>query len=653
MEDRIGVFVDDMAEIPCIYNMSGSTGSPTIQWFVKSASNNRLQIYYKNDNVTEDPGAGYVGRINVSHSQDGMVRNSLLTITSVRVTDSRDFICQVDVDGDSEERHTQLQVYKSPSPPVIELGTYASLFEERKVASCLVSNGYPAPTITWYKHRTPLSSSDYVNVRSAETVNSNGLYTVRSDLYLRAVKEDKDALFYCQVTYSSLGAEKMIESNRFNVTVHYPSSEITVFQESSHQLVKEGDTVELRCQGDGYPEPIYSFTHNDELLLSEENRLVLANVTRQNSGLYKCTGLDAASFDEIIGNLTLMVHYLDPVVITPENPESLDQGQDLSISCNALSSLSTQAFWYKDDVLLYEGNVLALHNVSFAAAGTYVCEVMVRDLPELKERNTVHISVRGKPMISEGVAVIPLDTQNAVNVSCQAKGHPTPNIHWSLSDEQAPLGRWDTRTENSVLSIISISTTSDITASCRASNDLGTAESSRLIQAIEMSQTTTTTTTTSGNTTSTVVPGTTNPKKIKKVAMTQKPTTAATTTTTTTINTSGTVGNQTSTTAATTSTTTINTSGTKVPATANLKKGGNGFIIAIIIIFILLLAIVGSVLYFMYKKGKLPCGRSGKQDLTKEKASSDDIVVEMKSSKSEEAVLLQGVNGDKKASNVQ
>lgn len=34
---------------------------------------------------------------------------------------------------------------------------------------------------------------------------------------------------------------------------------------------------------------------------------------------------------------------------------------------------------------------------------------------------------------------------------------------------------------------------------------------------------------------------------------------------------------------------------------------------------------------------------------TKEKASKDDIVMEMKSGKSEEAVLLQGVNGDKKS----
>lgn len=41
---------------------------------------------------------------------------------------------------------------------------------------------------------------------------------------------------------------------------------------------------------------------------------------------------------------------------------------------------------------------------------------------------------------------------------------------------------------------------------------------------------------------------------------------------------------------------------------------GRGVIIAVIIICILLLAILGSVLYFLYKKGKI-CGRSGKQDL--------------------------------------
>ncbi|MEQ2167999.1 hypothetical protein GOODEAATRI_009851, partial [Goodea atripinnis] len=71
----------------------------------------------------------------------------------------------------------------------------------------------------------------------------------------------------------------------------------------------------------------------------------------------------------------------------------------------------------------------------------------------------------------------------------------------------------------------------------------------------------------------------------------------------------------------------------------------NGVIIAVIIICILLLAILGSVLYFLYKKGKI-CNRSGKQDFTKEKSSKDKIMVEMKNDNTEEAILL-GVNGEK------
>lgn len=82
-----------------------------------------------------------------------------------------------------------------------------------------------------------------------------------------------------------------------------------------------------------------------------------------------------------------------------------------------------------------------------------------------------------------------------------------------------------------------------------------------------------------------------------------------------------------------------------------VKKEGSGVIIAVLIVCILLLAILGSVLYFLYKKGKI-CGRSGKQDLTKGKSNKDNIVVEMKSDNTEEAVLL-GVNGEKQPPNDQ
>lgn len=60
----------------------------------------------------------------------------------------------------------------------------------------------------------------------------------------------------------------------------------------------------------------------------------------------------------LFANVVLYFHALvlladlDPVVIMPENPESLDEGQDLPLTCNALSSLSTDAIWYKVDVLM-------------------------------------------------------------------------------------------------------------------------------------------------------------------------------------------------------------------------------------------------------------------------------------------------------------
>ncbi|XP_064588158.1 cell surface glycoprotein MUC18 isoform X1 [Zonotrichia leucophrys gambelii] len=75
-----------------------------------------------------------------------------------------------------------------------------------------------------------------------------------------------------------------------------------------------------------------------------------------------------------------------------------------------------------------------------------------------------------------------------------------------------------------------------------------------------------------------------------------------------------------------------------------------GVIIVAIIVAILVVAVLGAVIYFLHKKGKIPCGRAGKQDITKPEARKDKIVVEVKSDKlPEEAGLLQGANGERRA----
>ncbi|XP_026635229.1 cell surface glycoprotein MUC18 isoform X2 [Microtus ochrogaster] len=75
-----------------------------------------------------------------------------------------------------------------------------------------------------------------------------------------------------------------------------------------------------------------------------------------------------------------------------------------------------------------------------------------------------------------------------------------------------------------------------------------------------------------------------------------------------------------------------------------------GVVIVAVIVCILVLAVLGATLYFFYKKGKLPCGRSGKQEITLPPTRKSEFVVEVKSDKlPEEMALLQGSTGDKRA----
>ncbi|KAK7156411.1 hypothetical protein R3I94_006465 [Phoxinus phoxinus] len=586
MEDRVDVYLKDQAKIPCIYTLNEP--ATMIVWFTKlpGKDQSRIRIYYY-DNQTEiiEEGSDYAGRIQVSHGVENAVRSTVLTIDTVELSDQREFICMVhNVLNDSGEGHTRLQVFNSPSLPVIKLehtGISVTKNEPSKVAECKVDNGYPRPNITWYKDRFPLQPSvGEIEIKESVTVKASGLLRLESQLFMTVIREDEDAIFYCEVQYFVPGALKMAESHPIKITVFYPTTEVTLSINPPDRLIKEGDTVEIYCEGNGKPQPIYTLSFKDKEMSGEGTGVwILENVTRSDSGTYECQSFDPETDTEVEGSIGITVHYLDHIVVTPEDTV-LDQMQDLTLTCNALSSLPTYTAWHKDDwPEEVVGHVLELYNASYDTAGMYTCEVMVRSLPELRGQKSVQISVRGKPKIAVNA------TNNAdrpVNLTCYAQGYPIPNITWTLSDRSTgkpvPVLNVETQsTDTGVVSMISVKATSALTANCTADNEIGTDEDSLSIDAI-----------------------------------------ASVTTTTQAIS----------------------------------PKGGSGVAIAVIIICLLLIAILGSVLYFLYKKGRLPCGRSGKQDFTKEKASKDDIVMEMKSGKSEEAVLLQGVNGDKKSPTV-
>ncbi|XP_067293900.1 cell surface glycoprotein MUC18 isoform X1 [Pseudorasbora parva] len=586
MEDTVEVYMDESAEIPCLYNFTGKPVMVMVQWFVREREGNRVRISYSDLTMQKvDGNTSYSDRISVQSNSDG----ETLTIQDVMLSDEREFFCQVSgfAAGNGEGR-TLLKVFDPPEPPVIEgvlSGVSVSSDSPAKIASCETRDGFPKPNITWYRDHIPIHPANgLVNVVTLVTRESSGLYTVQSDLHYKVTKEDKDAHFSCEVSYFVPAAVRTSESKGINITVHYPTTSVEIWKESPEGLVKEGDTVEIRCQGDGNPPApiIFNREQSDMELDSYHGLLVLKEVSRADSGVYECHSLDldAVNHEEVMDTLQLTVHYLDPAVVMPKDSEVMLKGESLTATCNALSSLETTTVWFKDGIKVGRGHIMQLQDATFDTAGQYDCEVTVPSLPGLLTSGSVHIIVQGSPQMKDAEREIELTEKVGgwLNLSCEVRGYPRPAITWSITGSQSWREVVKRETEEQVHSIVMLKVNTDTVAICNSTNDFGIETKTYSIRSIPFSQT---------------------------------------------------------------------------PTARKTSVDNSGVIIVVIIVSILLVAILGSVFYFLYKKGKLPCGRSGKQEIinaysTKEKTNKDDIVVEMKAKKTEESVLLKGVNGEKK-----
>uniref|UniRef100_A0A7N9AXL4 Melanoma cell adhesion molecule b n=1 Tax=Mastacembelus armatus TaxID=205130 RepID=A0A7N9AXL4_9TELE len=571
MEDRVEVFRGDKAQITCLFKSGDGIGGITIQWLYVTRLREKQPIYYQ-DATTKyiESSFPYKDRINVT--DNGARGETVLTINDVQIRDEMEFICLVRslTEGTGEGR-TKLKVFEKPERPTIEgMETGISVNEKTppKIGVCEVKNGFPKPNITWYRNTTPLhDDGDGVSVKSSSTVESSGLFSVRSELSMKVTKEDKNAKFYCEVSYFVPGATRMTETNRINITVYYPSTAVDVWVDSPKGKIKEGDSIVFHCRGNGNTPSLLTLSHNNGDVLGDGNIVVLENVSRQHSGVYKL----------IVNCKEPAWIYLDPAVVKPEDTVVVAQGEAVTATCNALSSLQTNTAWFKNGEEVFTGHTVTLKDVTFDNTGTYTCVVTVPEIEGMETSGTLDVRVAGPPKIMEQDTEITAAFDTMVELSCHVRGFPPPSVTWNSPDGEVFKMASQKETEEGVESVLSVKVISDITALCRASNKYGTDSVTFNIKASE--------------------------------------------------------------------------SLLLVFPVSTLGVCGSGVIIAVVIICILLLAILGSVLYFLYKKGKL-CGRSGKQDITKGKSNKENIVVEMKSDNTEEATLL-GVNGEKQPASEQ
>uniref|UniRef100_A0A8D0L837 Melanoma cell adhesion molecule n=1 Tax=Sphenodon punctatus TaxID=8508 RepID=A0A8D0L837_SPHPU len=191
-----------------------------------------------------------------------LVNDSTLAISKVTPQDARTFVCQVGASSSGVgENRTELHIYKAPETPVIQLikeDIPVTSNEIPEVTKCISRNGFPTPSITWYKNQSPLQDDDQRKCLQGSPLGvgeSSGLITLTSKLSARVTKEDRGAPFSCEASYNLLGVNKTAESGVININVFYASEKVKLSMVEPSHPVKEGDRVTLRCEADGNPPP--------------------------------------------------------------------------------------------------------------------------------------------------------------------------------------------------------------------------------------------------------------------------------------------------------------------------------------------------------------------------------------------------------------
>ncbi|XP_034553650.1 basal cell adhesion molecule isoform X1 [Notolabrus celidotus] len=575
---KVEVLKGETAKLPCKYTVS-SPSNTVVEWFIEEQETRKRVAFRSQGGVAQsDDGTPLTGRVTIGE-------DSTLTISSVQPSDELNFFCQVTAGsagvGDAA---TMLLVFFAPEKPELTRPSSQAITAgettSSEIGTCVTKNGHPQPRIIWFKDGQPLPE---VKDRKEKTYmipsvvkEASGLFTIKSTLYMQPTKADKDSVFQCTVEFSMPGDQiKQKKSDTITINLNYPSEKAT-FSLLNTDPVKEGDTVTMKCETDGNPQPEFDFTKDGKAVSGQGGVLTLKSVKRTDGGVYECTATDFDNLEaDLSGTITLTVNYMDPVSVTPAQPQVVMHGDKVEWQCKTKASAKHTLQWKKGSEVLSQDGMLSIQDVSYDNAGEYMCVGAVPSVPGLTDQASVNLTVKGKPMIETPAAGEVGKEGDMVTLKCSAYGSPAPQFTWK------PSGKESVTVEgNKVVSMVTLQATPEVMkdgATCEASNEHGTDSKTFLVslkRAIDNSA--------------------------DRVLL----------------------------------------SGNPVLTSADKQQGGSSGVVIAVVVCVLLLLLLVALIYFLNKKSKLPCGKKDKKEVASGEVNNDIVVEMKTDKANEEAGLL-------------
>nr|XP_026491834.1 hemicentin-1-like isoform X1 [Vanessa tameamea] len=343
-------------------------------------------------------------------------------ITNIKTDDTGNYICLARNEIGEDSHSTELYV---EYPPSIEEGDETlNIVKGDQVTLVCSLNGFPYPDIRWFKNKSE------INDTSKYRTHNNNVLRFRGSL--------SDAGIYTCEASNALGrAERNINLNIYGPVQIEPPTESVL-------NIIVGNSLELPCVAEGYPEPKtkWIFKNFDlkslpKLLRADRmNSIKIPRVQIEDEGFYVCKARNYADTAVI----TYEVHVLAPPFIKNKLPDktlnAVEGDLVLRIPCEAVGKPKPTVSWIVDGLKLAlgtdmfgieEDGTLIIKNVNKYSSGTYLCkaenslghvseEFYVKVYPYPRTRN-----VPVKELIEEGTSA---------NIECEPSHDVGDLIRW-------------------------------------------------------------------------------------------------------------------------------------------------------------------------------------------------------------------------------
>ncbi|XP_055948498.1 hemicentin-1-like isoform X2 [Argiope bruennichi] len=400
------------------------------------------------------------------------IKNNILHIPFIQESDAGIYTCTAQNAVGFDSKAFNLSVH---APPVFtsDSGLEHELISGKDIIlDCSVS-AEPPPKIEWYKN-AELIIVFYPNIE----LKDDGQKLLITNINV------SDAGQYLCIAKNSVGET----SKQFQLSVSDPPRFLT--SQDKRISVLKNDTLKLNCSAEGFPEPVYLWRKNGQMLSLlkpglefEESKKILKITHAQelDSGSYSCIAMNKVGSSSQEFEVSVLVPPQIQGNTFEEKEMMLHDSTEFNCIVNGFPF--PEIIWYKDGsemslqrfeiVVSDDLQTLTILKPEITDAGNYSCKA-INIVGEASKVVQLHILVPPHIEQQSVTETFRVKEGEDLRLNCEAYGTPPPKIVWLKNGQYVPVKLYENNEK--ILEITHIGRKDAGRYACVATNKVGSFE---------------------------------------------------------------------------------------------------------------------------------------------------------------------------------